>query len=60
MDSVIKTYGKCEDEYFEEEADIAFTFPTKNELKEEAGMNSEIAVFLFKQQKTQCLLISIV
>ncbi|OQS07387.1 BCCIP family protein [Thraustotheca clavata] len=58
-DPAIKTYDNFEDEFLEQEADIAFTFPTKNELKEGAGINTEISAFLIKRQKHNASLASI-
>ncbi|OQR98464.1 BCCIP family protein [Achlya hypogyna] len=58
-DPAIKTYDNFEDEFLEQEADVAFSFPVENVLKEGAGINTEISVFLIKRQKHNASLTSI-
>ncbi|KDO31433.1 hypothetical protein SPRG_04048 [Saprolegnia parasitica CBS 223.65] len=58
-DPAIKTYDNFEDEFLEQEADVAFSFPVENVLKEGAGIQTEVSVFLIKRQKHNASLASI-
>ncbi|KAF0690900.1 Aste57867_17763 [Aphanomyces stellatus] len=47
----IKTFDNFEEEFLEAEAELSFTFPTQNVLKEGAGISTEITVILVERQK---------
>ncbi|ETW10050.1 hypothetical protein H310_00439 [Aphanomyces invadans] len=57
-DPAVKSFDNFEEEFLEAQADLHFTVPTENVLKEGSGFSTELSVMLVSRQKHQETIVS--